>query len=267
MSAAPISLTTLTTMKEQREPIAALTCYDASFARLLAAAGVDVVLVGDSLGMVLQGHATTVPVTLDHMVYHSACVARGRGRALLVADLPFLAAATPERALQAAGRLMQEGGAAVVKIEGGAPVLETVRLLSDQGVPVCAHLGLQPQSVHRLGGYRFQGRDEASADAIRGDALALEQAGASLLVLECVPRTLAAEVRARLRIPVIGIGAGADCDGQVLVLHDMLGINLGHVPRFSRDFMTGGDSVIAAVRRYVQAVKSGTFPGPAETLY
>jgi 3-methyl-2-oxobutanoate hydroxymethyltransferase len=267
MSLAPISVATLAAMKAKGERIACLTCYDASFARVLDTAGVDLMLVGDSLGMVLQGHRTTVPVTIEQMAYHGACVSRGRGRALLVVDLPFLACATPERAVDSAGRLMQEGGAEVVKLEGGAPMLETVRRLTEQGVPVCAHLGLLPQSVHRIGGYRFQGRDHASAEAIRHDAMAMQEAGASLLVLECVPAALASEIALTLTIPVIGIGAGAGCDGQVLVLHDMLGLNSGRAPRFSRDFMTGKGSIADAVGDYVKAVKSGEFPGRDETPY
>jgi 3-methyl-2-oxobutanoate hydroxymethyltransferase len=267
MSAAPITVATLAAMKSRGERITCLTCYDASFARLLEGAGVDVMLVGDSLGMVLQGHATTVPVTIEQMAYHCASVDRGRTRALLVADLPFLACATPRRALASAARLMQEGGAQVVKLEGGAVVVETVRRLTGQGVPVCAHLGLLPQSVNRIGGYRFQGRDPDSAERIRRDALALQEAGASLLVLECVPAALAQEVGRALTIPVIGIGAGAGCDGQVLVLYDMLGLNPGRPPRFSRDFLSGRGSVPEALAAYVAAVRAGTFPGPDETPY
>ncbi len=267
MSAAPISVATLATMKARGERITCLTCYDASFARLLEAAGVDVLLVGDSLGMVLQGHGSTVPVTLEHMAYHSACVARGRRRALLIADFPFLVGVTPERALVGAARLMQEGGAQVVKIEGGASVLETVRCLTTQGVPVCGHMGLMPQSVNLIGGYRFQGRDADSAETIRRDALAIAEAGASLLVLECVPAALAQEISRALTIPVIGIGAGAGCDGQVLVIYDILGLNPGQPPRFSRDFMKDSGSILEAVTGYVTAVREGSFPGPTETTY
>lgn len=267
MSVVPISVATLAAMKARGERIVCLTCYDASFAHLLDEAGVDLLLVGDSLGMVLQGHRTTVPVTVDQMVYHSACVVRGRQRALVVADLPFLACATPERALDHAARLMQEGGAQAVKLEGGAPMLETVRRLTAQGVPVCAHLGLLPQSVHQIGGYRFQGRDHASAEAIRHDALAMQDAGASLLVLECVPAALAAEIALTLTIPVIGIGAGSGCDGQVLVLYDMLGLNAGRPPSFSRDFLSGQGSIAAAVAAYVDAVRDGRFPAAVETPY
>ncbi|MBK1641120.1 3-methyl-2-oxobutanoate hydroxymethyltransferase [Chromatium okenii] len=267
MSTAPVSVTTLTALKARGERIVCLTCYDASFAHLLDAAGIEVLLVGDSLGMVLQGHATTVPVTLEHMTYHSACVARGRTRALVIADLPFLTYATPEQALVSAARLMQEGGAHMVKLEGGTPLVPTVRRLTEQGVPVCAHLGLLPQSVHRLGGYRFQGRDPVSSEAIRHDALALQTAGASLLVLECVPAALAQDISASLTIPVIGIGAGAGCDGQVLVLHDLLGLNAGRPPSFSRNFLTGHASIAAAVTAYAAAVRDGSFPAAAETPY
>jgi 3-methyl-2-oxobutanoate hydroxymethyltransferase len=267
MSVAPVSIATLAAMKARGERIVSLTCYDACFARLLDRAGVDLLLVGDSLGMVLQGHTTTVPVTVEQMVYHGASVARGRERALLVVDLPFMACATPERALDNAARLMQEGGAQVVKLEGGEPMLESVRRLSEQGVPVCAHLGLLPQSVNRLGGYRFQGRDETSAERIRREARAMEEAGASLLVLECVPAALAGEISRSVSIPVIGIGAGAGCDGQVLVLHDMLGLNPGRPPSFSRDFMHGCGSIGAAVAAYVAAVRDGSFPAAAETPY
>jgi 3-methyl-2-oxobutanoate hydroxymethyltransferase len=267
MSVVPISVATLAAMKSRGERIVCLTCYDATFARQLDAAGVELMLVGDSLGMVLQGHTTTVPVTLEQMVYHTACVSRGCARALVVADLPFLAYSTPERALDSSARLMQEGGAQVVKLEGGVSMLETVRRLTEQGVAVCAHLGLQPQSVNRLGGYRFQGRDHASAEVIRHDALAMQDAGASLLVLECVPALLANEISRTLSIPVIGIGAGAGCDGQVLVLHDMLGLNAGRPPSFSRDFMGGQGSIAAAIAAYAKAVRHGTFPAAEETPY
>ncbi|MCK7575295.1 MAG: 3-methyl-2-oxobutanoate hydroxymethyltransferase [Chromatiales bacterium] len=267
MSVAPVSVATLAAMKARGERIVSLTCYDACFARLLDRAGVDLLLVGDSLGMVLQGHTTTVPVTVEQMAYHGASVARGRERALLAVDLPFMAAATPERALDNAARLMQEGGAQVVKLEGGEWLAETVRRLSEQGVPVCAHLGLLPQSVNRLGGYRFQGRDETSAERIRREARVMEEAGASLLVLECVPAALAGEISRSLSIPVIGIGAGAECDGQVLVLHDMLGLNPGRPPSFSRDFMQGCGSIGEAVAAYVAAVRDGRFPAAAETPY
>jgi 3-methyl-2-oxobutanoate hydroxymethyltransferase len=261
-----VTVSTLASMKGRGERIACLTCYDATFTRLLERAGLDVLLVGDSLGMVLQGQETTVPVTLDQMVYHCACVARRQERALLIGDMPFLTYATPERALATAGRLMQEGGVHMVKLEGGAALVQTVAALAAQGVPVCGHLGLLPQSVHKLGGYRFQGRDAAGAQTIRDDALALQNAGAGLLVLECVPAALAAEIGGSLAIPVIGIGAGAGCDGQVLVLHDMLGLNTDRPPSFSKDFLAGRtDGVAGALASYVQEVKAGTFPGPEQT--
>ncbi len=258
---------TLVAMKQRGERIACLTCYDAAFCRVLETAGVDLLLVGDSLGMVLQGQPTTVSVTLDQMVYHTRCVSRVSERALVVADMPFMSYATPERALAAAERLMGEGGAVMVKLEGGASAVESVRQLTRFGAPVCAHLGLLPQSVHQLGGYRYQGRDAAAAAAIRADALALQDAGASMLVLECVPAELAAALSAELAIPVIGIGAGNRCDGQVLVLHDMLGLTPGRPPRFSRNFMEGCGSVPDAIGAYVAAVRSGAFPGPEQTLF
>jgi 3-methyl-2-oxobutanoate hydroxymethyltransferase len=269
MAAATITNTSLLALKERGERIACLTCYDASFARLLEAAGVEVLLVGDSLGMVVQGQPTTLPVTLDQMVYHTRCVSRAAERGLVLADMPFMSYATPERALKAAARLMGEGGAAMVKLEGGAVLAETVAQLTRFGAPVCAHLGLLPQSVHQLGGYRVQGRDDAAAERIRADALTLQDAGASMLVLECVPAKLAAELSRSLRIPVIGIGAGTGCDGQVLVLHDMLGLTPGGGPRFSKDFLAdaaGGVGIGGAVEAYVKAVKAGEFPGPDQIL-
>jgi len=261
MTKPQITISTLVQMKAAGEKIVCLTCYDAAFTRVLETAGVEVLLVGDSLGNVLQGQDSTVPVSVDHMVYHCACVARVRSRALLVADMPFLSYATPQQALATAARLMQEGSARMVKLEGGAERLESVALLSAQGVPVCGHLGLLPQSVHKLGGYRVQGREPDQAEAMRRDALALQEAGAGLLVLECVPSGLAQEISAALRIPVIGIGAGV-CDGQVLVLHDMLGITPaeGAPPRFVKNFLVGRGGVREAVRAYVEAVKSGDFP-------
>jgi len=267
MTAKSITVSTLTSMKDRGERIASLTCYDASFCRLLEDAGVELLLVGDSLGMVIQGQETTLPVILDQMVYHSACVARSRRSALVVADMPFLSYATPEQALMSAARLMQEGGAQMVKLEGGKPVVETVRLLAGHGVPVCAHLGLLPQSVHRIGGYRYQGRDPASAQTIGDDALALQDAGAGVLVLECVPADLAKAISRTLSIPVIGIGAGCGCDGQVLVLYDMLGLTPGKPPRFSKDFMAGKESIAAAVVAYVEAVKEGSFPAAEHTPF
>jgi 3-methyl-2-oxobutanoate hydroxymethyltransferase len=255
-----VTLATLRGMKG-REKFACLTAYDASFARVLEAAGVEVLLVGDSLGMVVQGQDTTLPVTLADIIYHSRCVGRGRRRALLMADLPFMSDATPARALGSAARLMQEGGAHVVKLEGGRVMAETVRLLAERGLPVCGHLGLLPQSVHKLGGYRVQGREADQAAILREDARILEQAGADLLLLEAVPAGLAGEITAAARVPVIGIGAGPACDGQVLVLYDVIGITPRR-PRFARDFLAGAGGVQAAVEAYVRAVKTGSFPPP-----
>lgn len=256
-----ITISTLAKMKQDGEKIACLTAYDYSFASLMETAGVDAVLVGDSLGNVIQGHESTIPVTLADVVYHCACVARGTQRALRIGDLPFMSyQVNREVALASAGRLMQEGGAQVVKLEGGEVMADTVRFLVERGVPVCGHLGLTPQSVHQLGGYRVQGKDDASAQRIRNDAAALQQAGASLLVLEAVPASLAQTVTGELDIPTIGIGAGADCDGQVLVLQDMIGIYPKPSPKFVRNFMQGADSIEDAIQAYVQAVKDGTFP-------
>lgn len=261
-----VTISTLDRMKSAGEKISVITSYDASFTRQVEQAGVDVILVGDSLGMVVQGHESTLPVTVDDMVYHTANVARAARRALLIADMPFMSHATPELALHTAGRLMKEGGAHMVKIEGGAPQLDTVRHLTARAVPVCGHLGLLPQSIHQLGGYRVQGRGEHAAERILKDAIGLQDAGAQMLVLECVPAILAAEVTRALAIPVIGIGAGVDTDGQVLVLYDMLGINLLDRPSFVRDFLAETGSVQAALVAYVNAVRDASFPGPEHTL-
>jgi 3-methyl-2-oxobutanoate hydroxymethyltransferase len=262
MSPSPITIRSLAALKRGGDKIACLTCYDASFAKLLERAGVEVLLVGDSLGMVCQGHETTLPVSLEHMAYHAASVARMRERALMVVDMPFMSYGSAERALENAARLMREAGAHMVKLEGGAHLVETVRQLTRHGIPVCGHLGLLPQSVHLIGGYRVQGKDHASAEAMRHDALALQEAGAELLVLECVPDELAREIALTLTIPVIGIGAGPGCDGQVLVLYDLLGITPGTPPRFSKNFLQGRDGIGEAVSAYVRAVKDGSFPGP-----
>ena len=254
-----VTVTSLRKMKQTGEKIAMLTAYDASFARVLDNQGVDIILVGDSLGMVIQGHDTTVPVTMDEMVYHTRAVTQASQRALVIGDLPFMSYTSPEMALRNSARLMQEGRAHMVKLEGGAPQVATVAQLAHYGVPVCAHLGLQPQSVHKLGGYRVQGRDEAVAKQMLADAKALQDAGADLLVLECVPVNVAATISQALNIPVIGIGAGRECDGQVLVLHDMLGIS-AKAPKFSQDFIGEGATIPQAVAAYVQAVKANTFP-------
>jgi 3-methyl-2-oxobutanoate hydroxymethyltransferase len=250
----------LAVMKGQSEKIVALTAYDASFARVLDEAGVDIVLIGDSLGMVVQGQATTLPVTVDDMIYHTRCVARGVQRALLIADLPFMSYASPERAAENAARAIREGGAQMVKLEGGRQRAEVVRFLVEQSIPVCGHLGLLPQSIHQLGGYYVQGKDEQSASTLLEDALILQDAGASLLVLECVPTVLAKEISCALQIPTIGIGAGVDCDGQVLVLYDMLGISPGRSPRFTKNFLSHAEDIPAAIKAYVDAVRSGQFP-------
>jgi 3-methyl-2-oxobutanoate hydroxymethyltransferase len=258
---AALTVPKLRQMKSAGQRIAALTAYDASFARTLDACGVDAVLVGDSLGMVIQGHDSTLPVTVADIVYHTACVRRGLVSALLIADMPFQSYATPERALDAATAMLAQGGAGMVKLEGAGALLDSIRFLSERDIPVCAHLGLTPQSVLRLGGYKVQGREQAAGRKLVADAKAVADAGADLLVLECVPSALAAEITAALSIPTIGIGAGPDCDGQILVLQDMLGINSGHRrPRFVKDFLAAGGSIDGAVRAYVEAVKSGAFP-------
>lgn len=255
-----VTLTTLKRMKREGEKIACLTAYDASFAAVLEAADVDVILIGDSLGMVIQGHETTVPVTVDDVIYHAHAVARGSRRPFRIVDMPFMSYADPTQAVTNAARLMQQGEAHMVKLEGGETQVEIVRCLSARGIPVCAHLGLQPQSIHKLGAYRVQGRDEQSAKMMLEGAAAVEAAGADLLLLECVPAALAAQIAAAVSVPVIGIGAGRDCDGQILVLHDVLGVSLDKSPRFSRNFLAGASSVSDAVQHYVRAVKEKTFP-------
>jgi 3-methyl-2-oxobutanoate hydroxymethyltransferase len=249
-------------MKEQGEKIASITCYDASFAALVDEAGVDVVLVGDSLGMVIQGHDTTVPVTLDHVVYHCRAVAKGLFRPFLMADMPFMTYTSREQALQNAIRLMQEGGAKMVKLEGGAGQVEIVEFLARHDIPLCAHLGLKPQSVHKTGGFRVQGRENAAAEQMKHDAKALQDAGADVVLLECIPSELGAEITAELQVPVIGIGAGPDTDGQILVLYDVLDITPGRKPRFVRNCMAGHDSPLAAIKSYVEAVKDRSYPAP-----
>lgn len=254
------TMTALQNLYKQQQKIAMLTCYDASFAALLEAQGVDVLLVGDSLGMVLQGFDSTLPVTLDDMVYHTACVVRGATQAFVISDMPFgTFQITPQETFAHAAKLMA-AGAQMVKLEGGVEMVETVHFLTTRGIPVCGHIGLTPQSVHQLGGYRVQGKNTDAAQKIIADALALQQAGAGMIVLEAMPATLAADITAQLSIPTIGIGAGANCSGQVLVLHDMLGIYPGKKARFVKDFMTGAASISDAVKRYVSAVKDGSFP-------
>jgi 3-methyl-2-oxobutanoate hydroxymethyltransferase len=264
-SRSAVTVPKLQAMREAGEKIAMLTCYDASFAALLDRAGVDSLLIGDSLGNVLQGQTTTLPVTLDEIAYHTACVARAKPSALVIADLPFGTYGTPADAFASSVKLMQ-AGAQMVKLEGGEWLAETVRFLVERAVPVCAHVGLTPQSVHAFGGFKVQGKTEAGANQLLRDARAVQDAGAQLMVMEAMPTLLAAEVTKQVRIPTIGIGAGVDCSGQVLVLHDMLGIFPGKRPRFVKDFMQGQPTIQAAVEAYVRAVKDGTFPGPEHTF-
>ncbi|MFD0726839.1 3-methyl-2-oxobutanoate hydroxymethyltransferase [Lysobacter brunescens] len=263
----PWTVPALADAKRAGRKLAMLTAYDAVFARVLDQNGADLILVGDSLGMVVKGHASTLPVTVDDIAYHTAAVATGLQRALLIADLPFQADATPERALDAATRLLQ-AGAQMVKLEGAGPhKLDVIRYLVEREIPVSGHLGMTPQSVLRFGGFKVQGREERAAEKLREDALAVAEAGASLLVLECVPSALAQSVTAASPIPTIGIGAGPHCDGQVLVLHDFLGLDSGHRrPKFVKDFLAEGGSVAGAVRAYCDAVRDGNFPG-AEHAY
>ena len=262
----PVNVGTLRDMKQAREPIACLTAYDASFAQLVDMAGVDVALVGDSLGMVIQGLDTTVPVTVSDMVYHARCVARGLRRAFLIVDMPFMSYTTPAQALENAVRLMQEGGAMMVKLEGGQGQVEIVEYLAQHDIPVCAHLGLKPQSVHKIGGFKVQGREEQAALRMIEEAKALEAAGADVVLLECVPNELGAAIRDSLRVPVIGIGAGPGVDGQILVLYDILGITQGRTPRFVKNFLLGRDAPLEALRAYVNAVKSRSYPAPEHSF-
>lgn len=251
----------LTAMRNNQEKITLLTCYDASFAALMDGCGIDAILIGDSLGMVCQGHSSTLPVTVADIAYHTASVARGVRQALIIADMPFGSYANPQAAFDNAVTLMQ-AGAHMVKLEGGAWLAETVRFLTERAVPVCAHLGLTPQSVHQLGGYKVQGKSSSAADLLKADALALQHAGATLLVLEAIPATLGRETTELLTIPTIGIGAGVDCSGQVLVMHDMLGVFPGRKAKFVKNFMEGQTSIAAAVCAYIRAVREQSFPGP-----
>jgi 3-methyl-2-oxobutanoate hydroxymethyltransferase len=261
-----VTLTTLQKMAQEGSRIAMLTCYDASFAAVLEEAGVDTLLVGDSLGNVLQGHESTLPVKLRDMVYHTECVARGSKRAFIVADMPFgTFQISPEDTLRNAAELMA-AGAQMVKIEGGKPMLDTIEFLTDRGIPVCGHLGLTPQSVHALGGYRVQGRGEDAGQQLLREAKQLERSGAGMLVLEAIPAALAREVTAALTIPTIGIGAGMDCSGQVLVLHDMLDVYPGKKAKFVKNYMRPAGSIQGAVELYVKEVKARTFPGPEHSF-
>jgi 3-methyl-2-oxobutanoate hydroxymethyltransferase len=256
----PVTLTTLAKMRESGEKIACLTCYDASFAALVDESDADVVLVGDSLGMVIQGHRTTVPVTMDDIVYHCSAVARGINRPFLMADMPFMSYPSKEQALKNAVRLMQDGGAQMVKLESGSGQTEIVEFLASHDIAVCAHLGLKPQSVHKTGGFRVQGRETAAADRMIGDAKALESAGADVLLLECIPPALGKAVTEAVHVPVIGIGAGPHVNGQILVLYDVLDITQGRKPRFVQNFMEGAGNNLVALKNYVKAVKSGAYP-------
>ena len=255
-----ITIRSLREKKRSGEKIVCLTAYDASFSNILDKAGVDVVLVGDSLGMVIQGLDTTIPVTVEDMLYHAKAVAKGLTNSLLMVDMPFLSFTTIDEAIKTAGSFMKEAGAQMVKLEGGADQADIVSALSTQGIPVCAHLGLQPQKVHKIGGYRVQGRDQGAAERMLEEAKCLEAAGADMMLLECVPEKLAETITGELSIPVIGIGASCACDGQILVLYDILGISVGRIPKFSHNFLQDSGSVEKAIEAYVDAVKKGTFP-------
>lgn len=256
-----VTINTLNTMKQQGERFSVLAAYDASFSQLIAEAGIECLLVGDSLGMTIQGHDTTVPVTLEQMCYHVEAVRRGNHQSLIIGDMPFGSYNSIDDALLAATALMQ-AGSHMVKLEGGEWLIDTIAAMTDRGIPVCAHLGLTPQSVNKLGGYRVQGRDPESAEQLLRDALDLQRAGADMLVLECVPTALATEITDALSIPVIGIGAGPDTDAQVLVVYDMLGITPNKTPKFSKNFLADTGDVAGALKAFHQAVSAGTFPGP-----
>ena len=261
-----ITLSTLQKMAQEGSRIAMLTCYDATFAAVLEEAGVDSLLIGDSLGNVLQGHESTLPVTLRDIVYHTECVARGSKRAFIVGDMPFGSfQVSPQETLRNAAQIMA-AGAHMVKIEGGRPMLETIEFLTDRGIPVCGHLGLTPQSVHQIGGYKVQGKGETESQLLLREAKQLEQSGAGMIVLEAIPAVLARDVTAAITIPTIGIGAGVDCSGQVLVLHDMLDIYPGKKAKFVKNYMRPAGSIQGAVELYVKEVKARTFPGPEHSF-
>jgi 3-methyl-2-oxobutanoate hydroxymethyltransferase len=267
MKPSKVTIHTFRQMKERGEKIAVLTAYDATFARLLDEAGADILLVGDSLGMVVQGHDTTLPVTLDEMIYHCKAVARGTRRAHIVGDMPFMTyQASVEQGMTNAGRLMKEGGCHSVKLEGGTEHAELVRRLVSAGIPVMGHVGLTPQSFHQLGGFKVQGRDAQGRERLIADARALEQSGAYAVVLEAIPADIASEITSAVAIPTIGIGAGVGCDGQVLVCYDMLGMDESFKPRFVRRFATMGQTIKEAVTTYIQDVRSGSFPSDAESF-
>lgn len=260
-----VTINTLREYKQKGEAFSVLTSYDATFAQIVSEAGVDVILIGDSLGMVLQGHDSTLPVTMDQMVYHVSSVAKGNRGSLIMADMPFMTYGTVESALENAAELMR-AGAQMVKLEGTGWMKDTIHALSERGVPVCAHLGLTPQFVNKLGGYKVQGRDEKHAELMIEHACELVAAGADVILLECVPAPLAARITQAVHAPVIGIGAGADTDGQVLVVHDMLGITTGRKPRFVKNFLAESDSVQGAIEAYVDAVRNRTFPSEEHTF-
>ena len=263
----PVTVTQLSAMKDRGERISCLTVYDYSFAHILEQAGVDILLVGDSLGMVIQGHETTLPVSMADVLYHTQCVSRGCNSALVIADMPFGSyQGSPQSAFENAARLVGEGGAHMVKIEGGIAMAETVTFLVDRGIPVCGHIGLTPQSVNQLGGFRIQGREESAAEALRRDARNLEEAGASLLIIEAIPAQLAKSITDGVSIPTVGIGAGPDTDGQVLVLYDVLGLFPRKSPKFSKDFLEGKGSVLEAVKVFVEDVRALRFPGPEHSF-
>lgn len=262
MAEPPVNISTLRKMKADRVPIACLTAYDASYALLVDAAGTDLVLVGDSLGMVIQGHETTVPVTVANIIYHTRNVARGLQRAMLVADMPFMSYTTPEQALKNAVSLMQDGGAMMIKLESGEGQLDVVQHLARHDIPVCAHLGLKPQSVHKIGGFKVQGREPDAAQRMMESAQRLQDSGADIVLLECVPNEVGQAVTEGLEVPVIGIGAGPHVDGQILVLYDILDITQGRTPRFVKNFMQDRDAPLEALRAYVQEVKDRTYPAP-----
>ena len=262
MAEPPVNVATLAKMKSEGQPIVCLTAYDASYAVLVDRAGVDLVLVGDSLGMVIQGHDTTVPVTVSEIIYHTRNVARGLRRAFLVSDMPFMSYVEPAQALDNAVRMMQDGGAMMIKLEGGDGQVEIVEHLAKHDIPVCAHLGLKPQSVHKIGGFKVQGREPDKAKQMIKSARKLEGAGADLLLLECVPNELGKAITETVQVPVIGIGAGPSVDGQILVLYDILDITQGRTPRFVQNFTVGQQSPLDAIRAYVQAVKDRKYPAP-----
>lgn len=261
----PITLSKLQRMKQDGEKFTCLTCYDATFTHAMNQAGVETILVGDSLGMVVQGQDSTLPVSIDDMCYHTAAVKRGNSHAFILTDMPFMSYSSPNQALDNAAKLMQ-AGANMVKLEGGSWLADTVRLLSERGIPVCSHLGLTPQAVHKLGGYKVQGQSQATADLILKESLELVEAGADILLYECIPAALGKILTDAISVPVIGIGAGADTDGQVLVMHDMLGINIGRPARFVKNFLTNGRTIEQAFSAYVEEVKNGSFPASEHTF-